>query len=218
MEDFEEVNINGVKVFYKKKHDGGGIKFHRAFIDRLKLERKQSYKRCMEFASGPGFIGFSLLAEGVIDELVFVDVNKSVFEGVEITLKENNLDVEKVKMFEANWGDQSFIEKIGTCDLVVSNPPHIDVVNPDTGKIPYDDHPIIYSDPDFSIHRNFFNYAKSFLSDDGLILFIENAHFSSLSQIIGNESFSGLKFSHEDEVLSGSTKLSGKYWLIVRRG
>ena len=194
-------------MFYQPEHNGGGIKF---FPEYLKLLKGKKYPHVMEFCAGPGFIAFALLATQIADRLTLVDVNEAVVPGVMKTIKENGL-VDKVEIRIGN-GLQALGTEDMKFDLVVSNPPHIDVSDPETGTIPYNDRPIIYSDPGFIIHKEFYRNIGKFLTPKGEILFIENGMFSNHDKIVGRERYPNVEF-----VTPPLSELPGKYYMAARR-
>ena len=210
----EQVDISGIRIFYEPQHDGGGIKFESAFIDFLQQSgtaaREKRYKHCMEFCSGPGFIGFSLLGAGLIDQLTLLDINEAVRPGIEKTI-DHNLLQNKVRFIRSDGLDVDNASSLSDIDLIVSNPPHIDVLDPNTPPIPYKDHPIIYADPGFSIHRKFFASAPRVLTGSGEILFIENAHFSEFNTLVDTETRAALGLESRD------CTIPGKYWIYGKR-
>jgi methylase of polypeptide subunit release factors len=119
----------------------------------------------MEFAAGPGFIAFALLGATIAERVTLVDINPGVVPAIDKTIQENGLQG-KVEIRIGN-GLQALGTEDKQFDLVVSNPPHIDVLDPTTGTIPYNDRPIIYSDPGFIIHREFYRNIGRFLARGG---------------------------------------------------
>lgn len=196
------IDCCGINVSYEQKHHGGGIRWAPDFVNIIG-ERAVPIKRCAEFCSGPGFIGFSLLGAGLIDELVLLDINPDVAAGIEQTFASNRTVRSRVT-FICSDGIGALASAGSPFDLIVANPPHIDVLDPRTGPIPYDDHPILYSDPGFSIHRRFFREFSSCINPGGYALFIENGLFSDLTLLLGGDEFLELKFdmtipcSHKD--------------------
>jgi methylase of polypeptide subunit release factors len=118
-----------------------------------------------EFASGPGFIGFSLLAAGLCDELRLVDSNPEAIEACQKTISENGLET-RVKTYVSDvFGNVPASEK---WDLIVSNPPHFD------GILTRSRLDRLLIDPGLRIHRKFYASAAEHLAPGGSTLLVEN--------------------------------------------
>jgi len=90
------MEFNGIRVYYTKELDGGGAGFGQDYIEyvRANFPRQQ---RVFEWCSGPGFIGFSLLAHGLCDTLCLADINPLAVQACQKTIRENKL-ANKVKV------------------------------------------------------------------------------------------------------------------------
>jgi hypothetical protein len=64
--------VSGVEIYYEPELDGGGRSFGMLYVPIVRRVVGHA-KRCLEAFSGPGFIGFSLVAHGLCDELVLAD-------------------------------------------------------------------------------------------------------------------------------------------------
>ena len=200
------VKIGKIKVFYKKEHDGGGIKFYKEFCNILK--KKKKINNTLEFCSGPGFIAFGLLNYNITKKITLVDINKKIIKGLRKTIKFNNLN-DKCNFYFGD-GLQALKNKKIKFDLIVSNPPHIDMKNVKF-KLP-NDKKIIYDDTDFKIHKNFFKNVHNFLNPTGLILFIENSLQSTFGDIVKKNKYPKLIF-----LRSPKTNLPNKYYIYAKR-
>ena len=69
-----KVRYANIEVDYLVHLDRGGRGFGQYFIPVVK-DLFGKVRRICEFASGPGFIGFSLLANGLCETLSLVEVN-----------------------------------------------------------------------------------------------------------------------------------------------
>jgi len=65
----------GLRVHFKTHLDGGGSTFGQNFLPFLDQRGMPHQGRVFEWCSGPGFMGFSLLAFGFCDTLCLVDIN-----------------------------------------------------------------------------------------------------------------------------------------------
>lgn len=63
-----------IDVYFKQNLRGGGDIFGQDYLRIVKQLGKVN--RLFEWCSGPGFIGFSLLANGMCDSLCLADINE----------------------------------------------------------------------------------------------------------------------------------------------
>lgn len=157
--------------------------------------------RVFEACSGPGFIGFSLLANDLCDSVVFADVNPDAVTAIKETVKRCSLE-KKVTVYQSdalrNIPDEE------SCDLFVINPPgsrspisvyvseesrydspEILSINPD------DDNPegalvpkLIAEDLGWQLHRRIYQSASRYLRPGGSILMLENSMLSRPDEFI----------------------------------
>jgi 16S rRNA G966 N2-methylase RsmD len=166
----EKNKINTVKyknlvVYYTKELDGGGKVFGQDFIPVVKKKFPKASRIC-EVCSGPGFIGFSLLANGLCDTLCLIDVNPKAIEICKKTISKNHLE-DKVKVYLSDG--LSNIPPNEKWDLLVSNPPHFEY---DFGTTKEEF--LIAVDPEWKMHREIYKDVGNYLSKNGSILFYEN--------------------------------------------
>src|SRR3954468_4442546 len=119
---YYKIKYNQIAVNYLPELDGGGMTFGPQYLGviRQKLGR---IGHAFEYCAGPGFIGFSLLANGLCDRLTLADVNPAAVKAVEATSRENHLE-DRVTVYQSDCLDS--IPETEKWDLVVSNPPHWD--------------------------------------------------------------------------------------------
>ncbi len=183
---------SGYDVFYQEIHHGGGIRWAPEFRNYF----EKNSIRCntlVEWCCGPGYIGFELLTSGFCEKLVLHDINKEVFLDVEQTLSRLPQKFsDKVEIIHSN----TLSSVTGCVDCIVGNPPHVDVLDPSTPALPfYNDPPILYSDPGWQIHKNFFNDACKKITKDGFLLLLENGYYSDLSTFLEMGSEVGLELT-----------------------
>ena len=80
--------IDNFDVFYTNKTNGGGDYFAIEYIDITK-EWYTSVDHVLEWCSGPGFIGFGMLASGLAKNVTLSDMYLPAIELAQHT-KENN--------------------------------------------------------------------------------------------------------------------------------
>jgi hypothetical protein len=160
------------KVFYNVDQDGGGTMFGQDYIKILQTRYNRHFDRCYEWCSGPGFIGFSILAHGISSSLCLSDFYYPVIDFVEKTIKENDCE----KIVDAYLlKDLKLLPENEKFDLVVSNPPHFEDCNTF-----YFQGKRITTDQNWLAHKNFFENIKQHLNKDGIILLQESCKGSTI--------------------------------------
>jgi len=154
-------------IFSTTNTDGGGSKSITDAVSATQVFlESQSVTSVMEWCSGPGFWGIGLLQADIgIKKLLLVDKHEQVGTEVTKTAKLNGL--QGVKFCCSDTFDNVPIQQF---DLIVGNPPHFCV---DPFNSHYTD-PRKYKDPDWEIHRKFFNTVSEYLTDNGKIILMEN--------------------------------------------
>jgi hypothetical protein len=162
-----------IEVSWLDELDGGGRHFGQDFIPVIsRLFGKVG--RVFEFCSGPGLIGFSLLAHGLCEHLTLADVNPRAVDAVRATIRANGLeDVATVYLSDGLDG----VPTGAPWDLVVGNPPHFPFT---VGHAVGDSEPTLLSeDLDWRLHERFFLQVGPYLAADASILLQESAEGSS---------------------------------------
>lgn len=183
-----QISFAGIDINYRAELDGGGTDFGQQFIPFLQSRGMPKQKRVFEWCCGPAFIGFSMLGHGLCETLCLSDINPAAIASCRNTIRTNKLD-ERVSVYQSdNLKDIPSPEK---WSLIVSNPPHfIDQYEGD----------IRAYDPDWRIHREFFETVSSHLTDDGVIVLQENNRGSvveTFRQMIEQSGFE-IVFTHGD--------------------
>lgn len=143
--------------------DGGGSTQVRAFAKVLRQNyRERRFKSCLEWCSGPGFLGFVALHTGVCDEIVLADINPRVVAGIQRTIEHNQLQG-KVRYYVSDNLKQ--VPDSESFDLVLGNPPW--AYREVTGLA----NPLIPNDPKWRIHKEFFEQLDDYLAPQGVVLF-----------------------------------------------
>lgn len=185
-----KVRYGNISVSYLANLDGGGRNFGQDFIPVVKDIFGKVPKIC-EFGSGPGFIGFSLLAHGLCESLCLIDVNPEAVRMCKKTIDEYKLEDRVSVYLSDGLSDVPSSEK---WDLVVSNPPHF----MDGSNIP-PDLVVRVVDPNFSIHKQFYGDVGKFLKPNGSVLFIENIRGST-------------PWLHSEMILKNGLELVDCFW------
>jgi hypothetical protein len=152
---------NSLEVLWDPELDGGGQAFGQDFIpvvSHLFGHAPHVYEAC----AGCGFIGFSLLANGLCDRLTLSDVNPRSVEAMQRTVQRNGLaDRVSVHLADGLNGIPADLR----FDLVVSNPPWY---SSDNGSL-------IACDPGWAFHRSFYAGISGHVQPGGSVLFQENS-------------------------------------------
>jgi methyltransferase family protein len=135
--------------------DGGGSSQARVFYQYLRSRYVGKAATCFEWCCGPGFLGFMALWEGFCEELVLADINPGIALGIERTIQENSLEGRVRYYVSDNLKQLPETEKF---DLVLGNPPWA------YREIPDLPNPLIPNDPEWKIHREFFEQLPRHLN------------------------------------------------------
>jgi len=178
------IRYNNIEVTYKENLNGGGMRFGQQYIPVIR-EKFGKVGHVFEFCSGPGFIGFSLLANNLCNKLTLADINPEAIKVCNETIKKNNLG-SVVSTYLSDCLDG--IPETEKWDLVVSNPPHTFCSSEDE----YKKNMILY-DPHFRIHRKFYRDIRKFLKPTGSVLFQEHTESTNVSDFKEMIETNGLK-------------------------
>lgn len=149
----------------------------------------KKYNHCLEWCSGPGYLGFGTLSHGLTKKLTLLDIfepNKTV---VENTIKQNNLSETVNFILSDNFLNH---KKTIKYDLVIGNPPHFNFSHPPTKGVDINEHRK-YQDTDWKIHRDFFENINDYITDDADIILMENIKGSDLNTFKDMIESNGLK-------------------------
>jgi methylase of polypeptide subunit release factors len=189
-------------VFFLPHLDGGGSTFGQDVV-RFARERIGPVGHALEWCSGPGFIGLSLLANGLCDRLTLCDINPEAVEVANETVRRNDLG-DRVEVFRSDCLDAVPPRQL---DLVVANPPHTagDRLFPKFGP------EILYRDPDWAAHRRFYRAVGDYLAPGGSVLIQENGLFSRVADFATMIDEAGL------ELVESSPSLAQYYFVWSRK-
>lgn len=182
----KRVVLGGLTIEYRSELDGGGIAFGQDFIPFLRARQMPKQPRMFEWCAGPAFIGFSALGHGLCETLCLADINPAAVACCKTTIRLNHLE-DRVSVYQSN--NLRSIPQTERWNLVVSNPPHfIDQYEGD----------IRAHDPDWAIHREFFNTIGAHLAGDGVVVLQENNRGSTVDSFRDMIEAAGLKIVFTD--------------------
>ena len=154
------------RVYYQPGMDGGGTWFGQEYITQISRRwPARRFRKCFEWCSGPGYIGFGIMGHELADTLCLADIHQPTIEYVKRSIRENNC-ADRVSAYVAD--SISTLPESELFDLVVGNPPHF----PSASDI--DDVTRLESDVGWNIHQEFFANIGRHLTPDGVILLQEN--------------------------------------------
>ena len=201
---------NGASCYYEDRHNGGGVRWATDFVSFFEKFHPNGCNSILEWCCGPAFIGFDLLAAGFCKRLTLVDINPDIKSGVERTIDELGELGNKVSLVIRS--DLQTLDLKEKFDVIVGNPPHVDVLDPATPALPFsDDPPILYSDPGWQIHRRFFSCLPIILKRSGEFVLIENGYYTSLETFKDMPEASEVLLTHEDSSHEKFWFLRGKF-------
>ena len=175
-------------IHYDKNFDGGGTWFGQEYIDIVKSRYpNRKFNRCYEWCAGPGFIGLSILDQGLCQSLCLSDMYAPALECAVDAVKDTEYQSKVSTYITDTLVKLPLSEQF---DLVVGNPPHY--LNFATDD-PHQDR--IRNDIGWNTHRDFFTNIKSHLTNDGIILLQENQKGSTAEIFESTINTCGLKIT-----------------------
>ena len=180
--------VDGSDIFYTPETNGGGDYFFGEYLN-LVMENYGRVHHLMEWCSGPGFIGYGMMACNVCDHLTLLDKFEPAVEVAKKTAENSFIKtidlVDTEKVYHRRVFPRTTIYHSDTCsvlsdyklDLVVGNPPHfeckedaIKALSKLGGTPLFNNHlSEILLDPNWDAHRDMFREVSTRLSDDGTI-------------------------------------------------
>lgn len=185
MVTYKTVVYGSIDVHYLDEIDGGGARFGQDYLHFIPGHLGK-VERALEWCAGPGFIGFSLFAAGLCEQLTLIDVNPVAVAACRQTIRDNGLD-DVVRVYHSD--SMAALPQGDAYDLVVANPPHCPVATPSPGGHTQ----LIYNDVDWQTHRAFYRQIPEYLSDDGRVILQEDASQSSVDDFRGMIEDAGLE-------------------------
>ena len=179
--------VDGSDIFYTPETNGGGDHFFPEYLN-LVMENYGRVHHLMEWCSGPGFIGYGMMATNVCDHLTLLDKFEPAVEVAKKTAENSFIKIIDVadteKIYHRRVFPRTTIYHSDNCsvlsdhkiDLVVGNPPHFeneeDAIKALSamGSPVFNDHlRDIILDPNWDAHRDMFKELSTRLSDNGTI-------------------------------------------------
>jgi hypothetical protein len=162
----------GIDVHYHPAFDGDGTNMATSFVSfvRRRFGGDVRFGCAFEWCAGPAFIGFSLLAEGLIDRLCLADINPGAIEYARRTVHLNGLQ-DRVSLYVSDNMDD--IPRNELFDLVVGNPPNYYAINPAHHDYHWLAGDLRPNDPGWRIHGRFYQQIGQHLRPNAYLLIEE---------------------------------------------
>lgn len=160
----EVINLHGINVTHDLDLNGGGILFSDYYVKFFKKFSVTKQKNIFEWCAGPGYIGFSLYAKGICDELYLADINHKAIVSCQQTIENNNL--KNVYVYHSdNLNNVPDIK----WDFIVGNPPHFN-----SSAFDNDFWKLRVYDKEWKVHEQFFDKINNYIHKNTVILLIES--------------------------------------------
>jgi predicted RNA methylase len=167
------LKTSGLEIVHRVSLDGGGpmaAPHFARFIKNANGRWPTKFARAFEWCCGPGYIGLTLLAEGIGDRWYLADINPAAIDCLQRTVVRNRLQGRVSYCVSDNFSN---ISPDARFDLVVGSPPNYSGLNP---RHPYyerykDD--LRPNDPGFRIHRDFYRNVKRHLNPGAMLFILE---------------------------------------------
>lgn len=204
--------INGLDVYYTNETNGGGDYFALEYMNVIN-EWYTHVDNALEWCSGPGFIGYGLLASNICKNISFNDMYSPALEMLEKT-KAHSTYSNNIFIHAGNTLDS--IPKSKQYNLVVGNPPHWKDDNSASASLGFDvrEHKHVQDilvDYNWEAHKSFYKNMKTLLHPEGNIVLQENAQGSSPADFEQMINDAGLKINS----YATSQMYNDIYYLVV---
>lgn len=161
-------NYAGLVVFDRREQHWAGLALGRDFPRVLNELGVGRCRRMFEFCSGPGYIGYALLANGWCETLALSDIDAESIATAMRTAAYNGIE-HRVAGYASDVLDG--IPEDERWDVVVANPPAFES---------HPDKPLAEGewdrgfDPDWSVRRRFYASVKAHMNPGGVVVMSEN--------------------------------------------
>jgi release factor glutamine methyltransferase len=143
-------------------------------VELVLFDNQDETKKIVDVGTGSGCIAIALKKENGNFELVGIDISGSAIQLAETNATENDVEIEFIQ------GDllEPLIEQDIKVDIIVSNPPYIDINDKEVADIvkQHEPHLALFSDDDGLSHiKDILEQSSSVLNEGGLI-YLEIGH------------------------------------------
>ncbi len=193
--DFKLPHTKPITVYYTDDLNGAGTHIaipYVQFLNKYVLNHKKLYPypyhplgRLFEWCAGPSFIGFALLASGLINHLVVADINPHAIACVKKTIKHNPWIKEHVTTYISN--NLNSIPRTEKFDTVIGNPPNYQNLNPKHYLYSSLKNDLRPNDLNWKIHKDFYAHIAPYLAGPDSRLFIQEIQPHEKTFYLNNE-------------------------------
>lgn len=240
--EFQTSGKHMISVYHTINCDGGGKSFGTKYPSVINSRYPgHTFDCCLDWCSGPGFIGLNLLDHEICRTLHLVDHYQPGIDCAKKTI--NNLPTQFKDCVHAHQiNDLALLPKSQMFDLVVANPPHFSAepsakikamnhlmekvitgqkkmfLNKTSTSMPDNAVNRLIVDQDWAAHKNFYHNIKSRLAPDGVILMQENAAGSSAEEFRSMIESAGLEITDVffDEEYGNFMPLKKIYYIEIK--
>lgn len=153
----------GIEVSYHPSMEHGGIKRRYLFVKTLEqLFPGRQFRHCLEWCSGPGFLGYSMIGTGRCQHLDLADI-----WWPSLCASQSVVGCEPAQTWHIRR--MSDIPAGNTYDLILGNPPWFNRNLLDKQRNTCDN--------DLIIHREFFHDVHQYLDPNGIIMLCEGQNY-----------------------------------------
>ena len=143
-------------------------------VELVLFDNQDESKKIVDVGTGSGCIAIALKKENENFEIIGIDISGSAIRVAETNAVENDVDIDFIQ------GDllEPLIEQDNKVDIIVSNPPYIDINDKDlTDSVKlHEPHLALFSDDDGLSHiKDILEQSSSVLNEGGLI-YLEIGH------------------------------------------
>jgi methylase of polypeptide subunit release factors len=182
--DFQLTHIadcGGAQVPFHPSMTANGHVHWKMFLKVIEMIAPDKiFNHCLDWCSGPGFIGYSILSKGYCKQLDLADVWLPALNASQMVQGCPPARAWHIQRLNDIPSDVKY-------DLIVGNPPW------SSGHII--DQNRKNCDPKFRIHQHFFEDVKKYLSPQGTIILLEELTYSGPSDFLPFLEHSGLKIT-----------------------
>lgn len=159
-------------VSYRHSLEGGGMVCAEPFAQFIRAHCDRRFEHAFEWCAGPGFIGFTLLAEGLCDRLCLADINPAAIDCVRQTIARNRLAGRASCYVSDNFAS---IPASARFDLVVGNPPSYCGLNPAHPSYAHYQGDLRVNDPGWRLRRDFYRNVGRHMNPGAWLFVMEVA-------------------------------------------
>jgi|TARA_B110000977_G_scaffold102169_1_gene133679 methylase of polypeptide subunit release factors len=165
--------VDDLDVQYTPITNGGGDYFALEYAEIIH-KSYGSVSNALEWCSGPGFIGYALLASKLCNNISFVEMSDLAINQLTRTKENSHRYINNINIYKGNRLD--CVPSTEKFNLVVGNPPHwpsVEAADKSMNSNNASEQLDLLVDTNWEAHKDFFKQMKNLLAADGRILLQE---------------------------------------------